>query len=322
MLQSDLPTWLSWPTVILVGLCFGSFLNVVIYRLPRGINLATPPSTCPNCKTRISPLWNVPVMGWLALRGRSACCKTPISVRYPLVELSGALIAALVHASLLATIPDAPVELFLLYFSARLALGLGLVAAALIDFDYMILPDSLTLGGATLGLLMARFGLLDITLAQSLDGALVGFLVVWLPFIYAHEKVMGFPGMGLGDAKLLMLAGAWFGWLGVLFTLFAGSIQGTLLHVATRLFGVRLREPAAITEERNALKKAIEEAEGEERDRLIQEMEGDPALREIPKGSYGHTRISFGPFLALALLELLLFEAPLRATLLGIVGLE
>jgi leader peptidase (prepilin peptidase)/N-methyltransferase len=217
--------------------------------------------------------------------------------------------------------PDAPVGAFLLHLSARLALGLALVALALIDLDYMILPDSLTLSGAALGGIMAQFHFLDLTLVESLVGAAFGYLLVWVPFIFVHEKLMGFPGMGHGDAKLMLVAGAWFGWMGVLFTLFAASIQGSLLHLLSGLFGLRLREPTVITEEREALKAEIAAATGEERERLQHELDSDPALRDIPKGSYGHHRISFGPFLALSLLELLLFATPIKNALFSFIGL-
>lgn len=309
---SDLPYWFVSLTVISVGLCFGSFLNVVIYRLPRGLNVAYPASACPGCSSEIAAYDNIPVLSWLILRGKARCCKTPISPRYPLIELLGGLLAWSIFEARIAPEYD---ELFvsraLLLFALYFALGLALLALAFIDLEFMILPDSLTLGGAALGFLSAGlrpdFGYVD-----SAVGALVGFFGIWLPFIWGYEKLRGTAGMGLGDAKLILLAGAWFGWFGVLFTLFAGALQGTVAALLQILLRGKIEEPAAVTAEREELRQAIEQAEGAEREELEQILREDPLGEEAGTGLL-RARLAFGPFLSLALIELLLFEEILRS---------
>jgi leader peptidase (prepilin peptidase) / N-methyltransferase len=133
---------------------------------------------------------------------------------------------------------------------------------------------------------------------------------VWFPFIWLHEKWRGYPGMGLGDAKLLALAGAWFGGPGVVFVLFGGATQGTLFAIATLLSGRRFQEPASVEDERRAFQAELEGAEGEERAELERLLALDPVLRE-PDGTTLGARIPFGPFLALALIELALFYEPI-----------
>ncbi|HSC89381.1 MAG TPA: prepilin peptidase [Polyangiaceae bacterium] len=311
---SDLPVALVTSTAIAVGLCFGSFLNVVIHRLPRGMNLAYPPSACPGCGTPIRALHNVPVLGWLWLRGRAACCGVRISPRYPLVEALGGLLAwALVVTRILPFASEVGVGMAVAWFATWLALGLGLVALAFIDLEFMILPDSLTLGGAALGLASSLYRA-DIDWQGSLLGGVFGFGLVWLPFIWGHRKLRGFDGMGLGDAKLLLLAGCWFGVLGAAFVLFAGAIQGTLATLVTLLVHGEIKEPAAVTAEREELARAIEEAEGEEREELVRLRDEDPLGHEAPQGLAG-ARIPFGPFLALACLEFALFEGHVREAL-------
>jgi leader peptidase (prepilin peptidase)/N-methyltransferase len=302
----DLPSWFWMGVGVSLGLVFGSFLNVVIYRLPRGENLAFPGSHCPSCGAPIHPLDNVPVLGWLLLRGRARCCKAPISGRYPLVELLGGLLGgALVQVSVL-TLPDStPLWQGGLLFAAQLALGLGLIAAAFIDLSHMYLPDSLTLGGAVLGLATVplRPGA---TFQESLLGAAVGFALVWLPFDLLHRALRGKPGMGLGDAKLVMLAGAWFGWTGAVFTLMAGAVQATLTVLGIYAARGRIDEPEAVQRERAELAQELEQLSPEERAAVEAELQGDPLASE-PEEGFGKARIAFGPFLVLAALELLVF---------------
>jgi leader peptidase (prepilin peptidase)/N-methyltransferase len=287
-----------------LGLVFGSFLNVVIYRLPRGESVAFPASHCTTCGTPIRVVDNLPVLGWLMLRGRARCCGSPISPRYPLVELLGGLLGgALMQGSILTLPLETPLWQGLLLFAAELALGLGLIAAAFIDLSHLYLPDELTLGGAVLGVLSVplRPGA---TFVESLLGAAVGFAVVWLPFDLLHRLVRGKPGMGLGDAKLVMLAGAWFGWQGALFTLLAGAVQATLVILALFLVRGKIEEPEAVRLEREELQKELERVSPEERAELERELALDP-LADAPEEGFGKARIAFGPFLVLAALELL-----------------
>jgi leader peptidase (prepilin peptidase) / N-methyltransferase len=291
---------------VCLGLLFGSFLNVVIYRLPRGQNVAHPGSSCPACGTPIRPWQNIPVLSWLTLRGKAACCGVAISPRYPLVELLGGLAGWAVMLTIsrdLAADTEAWVAFVL--FASHLALCLGLIAAAFIDLEFMILPDSITLGGAVLGL--ATVPLRSLSWFDALLGAAIGFVIVWLPFIWLYEKVRGFAGMGLGDAKLLILAGAWFGWPGVVFALLAGSVQGTVFALAVYAAQGKIEEPQAVKDERAEAKRQLAALPEQEKAQLLEELQGDILLME-PEEGLARARISFGPFLILGLLEYLFFH--------------
>ena len=201
------------------------------------------------------------------------------------------------------------------YVTVALALGLGLIAAAFIDLSHMYLPDALTLGGALLGLLSVPLRP-EASWQESLLGAVVGFAIVWLPFDLLHRLLRGKPGMGLGDAKLVMLAGAWFGWRGALFTLLAGSLQATLAVLAIYLVRGRIDEPEAVKQERAELEQELAKATPEERAELEAELALDPLAGE-PEPGFGKARIAFGPFLVLAVLELLVFGGFIREELMG-----
>ncbi|HEY6079473.1 MAG TPA: prepilin peptidase [Polyangiaceae bacterium] len=315
----DLPSWFWMGVGVSLGLVFGSFLNVVIYRLPRGESLAFPGSHCPGCGAPIRAADNVPLLGWLLLRGRARCCKVAISPRYPLVELLGGLLGgALIQVSVLTLPVDTPLWQGGLLFIAQLALGLGLIAAAFIDLSHMYLPDSITLGGTLLGLATVPLRP-EASWFESLLGAAVGFVVIWLPFDLLHRLLRGSPGMGLGDAKLVMLAGAWFGWQGAVFTLLAGAVQATLTVLAIFATRGRIDEPEAVQRERAELAEELEQMTPEERAQVEAELAGDPLARE-PEQGLGKARVAFGPFLVLATLELLVFGDFIRAELWGMLG--
>jgi leader peptidase (prepilin peptidase)/N-methyltransferase len=317
---AELPVAFLLALAITLGLLFGSFLNVVIHRLPRGENIAYPGSRCPGCGKPIAPRDNVPVVSFLLLRGRSRCCGTKISPRYPLVEAIGGLLAWAIMTNVVLDLPqETSIGRAGAVFTLYLALGLGLVAAAFIDLDHMLLPDEITLGGTVLGVLSVplREGA---TFVDSLVGAGVGFVMIWLPFIFLYERVRGRPGMGLGDAKLVMLAGAWFGWGGAVFALLAGAVQATAVMLVLFALGTKLEEPASVAEDRKALKEAIEQAEGEEREALERELAADP-LGSEPEPGLALARIAFGPFIALAILEYLLFGSLIEAEVLGALAL-
>ena len=301
----DLPGPFITAIAVALGLSFGSFLNVVIYRLPRGESLSHPPSRCPGCGKGIRIYDNIPVLGWLLLRGRARCCKIRITARYPLIEALGGLIAwAIVRAIIFELPGETPWWKVVLLFASYLALSLGLLAAAVIDLEHMYLPDPITLGGALLGLLSVplRGG----TFQGALLGAALGFLLVWLPFDFLYGKLRGLPGMGLGDAKLVMLAGAWFGWQGALFALLGGAVQATVVALAVYLARGRIDEPEAVIRERRELQALLESSSGEARAELEREIARDPLAFE-PEAGLGKARLAFGPFLALATVEYLLF---------------
>ena len=202
-----------------LGLIVGSFLNVVIHRLPRGESIASPPSRCPSCGARIAPFDNVPVVSWLLLGGKCRHCRAPISVRYPLVELSNAILWALV----VRTAPswgDAATGAFLV--SSCLAL-------LAIDYDHQILPDWITLPGTAVGLALA-FVSLRRTPLEALLGAAIGAGGLFL-LALTYEKIAGQEGMGLGDVKMLGMIGALLGPTGVVLTLLLGSVSGSVVGV-------------------------------------------------------------------------------------------
>lgn len=308
----ELPTWLVTTTAVILGLNCGSFLNVVIYRLPRGMSLVHPGSRCPGCGTPIAPYDNIPVFGWLFLRGKSRCCKTKISPRYPAIELIGGLFAwCILVTRLYPRAHELTVGEGAFLFWLYLVAGLGLLAAAMIDLEHMILPDSITWGGAILGLLSSPFRP-EVDPSSAFLGGALGFFGIWFPFIWLHKKLRGFEGMGLGDAKLMTLAGTWFGPWGVLLTLFGGSIQGTVFALGSLALKGEIEEPEGVKQQRRELVAAIEAAEGKEKELLQKEYDEDP-LAKPPEEREGGPRIAFGPFLALALIEQLLFHDVLVA---------
>jgi leader peptidase (prepilin peptidase)/N-methyltransferase len=197
----------------LVGACLGSFLNVVIHRLPLGESIVSPGSRCPACGRPIRPWENVPIVGFLALRGRCAGCGARISWRYPFVEfLTATAYAAIVwHAGVSwRTASD------LLFFSL-------LVPIAFIDIDHRIIPDELSLGGLAVGILLSFAPGAD--WKGSLAGALLGGGMLY-GTAFAYEKVRGVEGMGGGDVKLIAMIGAFIGWRGVIMAIFFGALLG------------------------------------------------------------------------------------------------
>jgi leader peptidase (prepilin peptidase)/N-methyltransferase len=173
------------------------------------------------------------------------------------------------------------------------------VAAAFIDLSHMYLPDAITLGGTLFGL--ATPGLRNLGYGDVILGAVAGGLGVWLPFIVGYQAIRGRPGMGLGDAKLVMLAGAWFGWPGAAFALFAGAFQASLAAAVVLLVHGRIEEPEAVRADREELQRAAAEGDQEAAEALAE----DP-LGTAPEEGIMAARMPFGPFLCLAILEWML----------------
>ena len=231
-----------------LGLTVGSFLNVVIHRLPKmmerewalqcaelqqqelpqsePLTLATPRSRCPHCGHGITALENIPVLSWLFLRGRCSACKARISVRYPLVEcVSGALSAfAVWHFGFGVVAVGAVLFIW------------AMIALTGIDFDTQLLPDSITLPLLWLGLLFNLNGTFA-SLHSAVIGAVAGYLSLWSVY-WAFKLVTGKEGMGYGDFKLLAAIGAWLGWqllpLTILLSSLVGAVVGCCLIVLTR----------------------------------------------------------------------------------------
>jgi leader peptidase (prepilin peptidase)/N-methyltransferase len=307
MILADFPLWFLRTGGIVMGLLWGSFLNVVIWRVPRGLSVVRPGSHCPGCGKPIAPYDNIPVLSYLILRGHARCCGVPYSARYPLVEALGGLLGFGVVELVVSTV--APGESAVRAFAIALsyfALCMGLVAAAFIDAEHMFLPDSITYGGALLGVCTASFR--HQSIVWSAVTAVGCGLAIWFPFIFVYKIARGRAGMGLGDAKLMMLVGAWFGVPGALFVLLVGSLQGSLYAGAILLFRGKIEEPQAVREDREELERLASEGDEEARQALADDPLGTPQADGV-----GQARIPFGPFLILGILEFLFFGDPLLA---------
>jgi leader peptidase (prepilin peptidase)/N-methyltransferase len=213
------PEWFVIAWAGLVGSAVGSFLNVCVYRLPRNESLLHPPSTCPRCGTRIAWHDNVPVLGWLWLRGRCRTCREPISAQYPLIELGVGLMwaGAAWHLGLTWTAVSAAV------------FGTLLLGITLTDARHYIIPHEFTIGGLALGTVIAAvqgWG----ALATALIGAATGFGLLYV-IAWAGEKAFRKEAMGGGDIWMMAMVGAFVGWKGVLLTIFLGALLGTLVFV-------------------------------------------------------------------------------------------
>ncbi len=302
----ELPPWLLRIFALAFGLLWGSFLNVVIHRVPLGLSVVRPSSRCPHCETPIRPWNNIPILSWLLLRGKTACCGTKISPRYVLVEAIGALLAvAIVEALVLPMPPQTPALHALMVFLSALALALGLTAAAFIDIEHMYIPDVISYGAIVMGLATVSFRP-SLTYAESLLAGCAGFLLVWLVFGVLYRKLRGVTGMGLGDAKLLAVAGVWFGWKGLAFALFAGAVQGTMAALLVLMVRGKVEEPQAVQQEREAwLAEVAAIKDKQEREKAEAELLKDPIFEQT-SGSTMVSRIAFGPFLVLAIVEYLL----------------
>jgi len=277
--------------------------------MPRDMSVVSPPSSCPACGKPIAFYDNVPILSWLVLRGRARCCGARVSARYPLIELLGGLLSfGIVELVLPGLGGGASIGRAALVYASDLALVLGLLAAAFIDAEHMYLPDPITLGGAALGLLTSP--LREMSWTESIVGGAVGFVLVWLPFIVGYKLLRGRAGMGLGDAKLLLLAGTWFGWTGALFVLFAGAIQGSLGAIVIYLVRGKIEEPESVAADREELQRLA--GEGDEEAKKL--LEDDP-LGEPQGEGLAQARMPFGPFLILACIELVLFGSWLDGAL-------
>jgi len=205
--------------IALFGLAWGSFLNVVIYRLPRGQSLAWPPSSCPQCRARIKPHDNIPVLSYLFLRGRCRACGSPISLLYPLVEAITPICFLLLHARFGLSV----------HFFVSCLFASALIALCFIDLYHQVLPDEITLPGLALALVYSAFRA-DLGLRQALIGAVVGagfLLVIYSAYWFLRKK----EGLGMGDVTMMLFIGAYLGWQKSFFTLLAASLTGAIVGV-------------------------------------------------------------------------------------------
>jgi leader peptidase (prepilin peptidase)/N-methyltransferase len=244
--------WLDASLVGLLGLLIGSFLNVVVYRLPKMMerqwqleaaemagqdapaqepfNLMVPRSRCPHCGHPIAWFENIPVVSYLALGGKCSACKASISVRYPVVE---ATLAALFFYCTW-TFGATATGLAWCAFSAIL------LALALIDWDTTLLPDDLTLPLLWLGLVAAALHWIPLSLNDAFWGAVAGYLSLWLVY-WGFKLATGKEGMGYGDFKLFAALGAWFGWQTLIPMILMASVIGATIGIAMKL-NASLRE--------------------------------------------------------------------------------
>ncbi|HTL90224.1 MAG TPA: prepilin peptidase [Leptolyngbya sp.] len=223
--------FLAVPALVLVffiGASIGSFLNVVIYRLPAGLSLIYPPSRCPHCLTRLRKRENIPVFGWLRLKGKCSHCKRAIAPRYPIVEAATGLVFLTVFCNF-------DISLQTLGYWAFLS---WLLALSMIDLDTMTLPNPLTQSGLALGLVfqtMIGFSIGGtIGAIQHLIGSVIGAIVgIWLLDLIAivGSIVLGQPAMGAGDSKLMAMIGAWLGWKLMLVAGFLACLTGAIVGI-------------------------------------------------------------------------------------------
>jgi leader peptidase (prepilin peptidase)/N-methyltransferase len=242
-MNAQIPHWLLWTYVTLVGACVGSFLNVCIYRLPEGLSVITPRSRCPACGTPIAWRDNLPIVSYLLLRGRCRACGARFSPQYAVVELATALLwlaAAVRYGASWET----------LTISVFFTLLLGI---ALTDLRTYLIPDEFTLGGTAFGLLLS-FAPGGVTARQAFLGALVGFGFLYLVAALG-ELAFKKQAMGGGDIKMMAMVGAFLGPMGTVLTIFLGAVAGTLVFLPISLrtrklvpFGIFLALGAAITE--------------------------------------------------------------------------
>lgn len=294
--------WIWELFAFLVGICVGSFLNVVIARVPEGLSVSKPRSRCPKCGHQLSWYENVPLLSWLVLRGRCRGCKAPISIRYPVVELLVGLLAlALVRRYGL----DWPSLTFFIFCAL-------LVAITYIDLDHWIIPHVLTMPGIVIGIL-ASLGNPALSLRDASIGALVGFFG-FAGFAFFAGKIFNKDALGAGDWWLLSMIGAFLGWQALLPVVLLASVQGSVIGILLILAGRSEPGEEVVEEEgddspppsawsrfrlwlwpveflRFLKRETI--GEGTEEEQIAEEEAWVPPRHAVP----------FGPFLALGALE-------------------
>ena len=213
------PEWLIVVSVLLFGACVGSFLNVCIYRLPRGESLVWPGSRCTSCGRALSWYDNIPILSWVTLAGRCRTCRAPVSAMYPIVEGVTALVFLAVYLMYGLT----PLG------GVRVLLACALIVLFVTDLQHKILPNVLTLPGILIGFVCSLF--LPPGWRDSLIGIAVGGGLLFA-IAEGYYRIRGQEGLGMGDVKLLAMIGAFLGWKLVLLTLVLASFSGSLIGVA------------------------------------------------------------------------------------------
>lgn len=257
----------------LLGLVVGSYLNVVIYRVPRGLSTVTPRSRCPSCHGAIRPWDNIPVLSWLALGGKCRSCKAPISARYPAIEAVTALFFVLCFLQWGLSIDALAGSIF----------SAAMIALAAIDAEHFLLPDKITYPGIALGLLLQPWrygpGLRSAAIGAALGAGLL--LAIWAGWYLLRKE----EGMGLGDVKMLAMIGAFLGWKAMLVTFFFAILSGAVIGVGMVLLGRGRDLPA----------EPDGEPPGSEEDTNNREVTNEP----VP---WSQAKLPFGVFLAVSAL--------------------
>lgn len=253
MTELIIPTGLLWFGLLALGLLVGSFLNVVIYRLPimmetrwrrdccellevepekqdAPLTLATPNSHCPVCKSAVKPWQNIPVLSYVLLRGKCGNCGTSISLRYPTIEL----VTGLMTLALAGFFDLSPAMFGAVLFTW------ALIALTMIDVDHQLLPDDITLPLLWLGLLF-NLDSTYVSLTDAVIGAMAGYLILWTIF-HVFRLITGKEGMGYGDFKLLAALGAWLGWQMLPEIILVSSLVGAICGIALMLIKRRGKE--------------------------------------------------------------------------------
>ena len=259
-LMFDTYPGIFYTTIVVLGLVVGSFLNVVIYRLPKmleqawchecrefladelppaskdipqqTLTLSTPGSSCPHCQHKIRFYENIPVVSWLILRGKCSQCQEKISARYPIIEAVTGLFSVVVAFNYGVTLTT----LFVLF------LTWGLISLTMIDFDHMLLPDQITLPLLWIGLIVNLNGEI-VALDQAVIGAIAGYLSLYSVF-WLFKLITGKEGMGFGDFKLVAVFGAWMGWQLLPLLILMSSAVGAIIGIALMVFKGHGREQA------------------------------------------------------------------------------
>jgi leader peptidase (prepilin peptidase)/N-methyltransferase len=351
MFVSDLPDWLIRVMAFVFGATWGSFFNVAVYRWPREMSVVSPGSHCPACGAAIPGWRNVPIFAYVLQRGRAACCGAAMTPRYLFVEaLTGVLGVAVAERFIVQAQSGAelgPVGLEALLWFAFVG---GLVVATFVDLEWMEIPDEVSIGGTALALATATFRP-GVPLADVVLGAGGAYLTVHLLLVWSWERLTREPGMGEGDAKLLMFIGAFLGWQGALFALVAGSFQGIVGWAVARLTGARIGPDLALLDAGAAQAPVVAASATAPADAAVTAtvaptddavaaalvpgpnhaaLAADDAAHAadgVPSTDEGDLedasaarRIPFGPFLALGALEFLFFGDRIVAWYTALVG--
>lgn len=269
------------------GTLWGSFANVVIHRVPLELSVLRPRSRCPSCETPIAAWDNIPVLSYLLLRGRCRHCRAPFSMRYLVTELLAGVLSFAMYMKLVYVPLVAGGGLVIAPWLVWFTFGLALIVITYIDLDYWMIPDVIVLPMAVIGVGIAFFApeVTGVDGVEALLAAGIGYgTFAGIRFIYLRFR--GIEALGLGDAKLLLMVGAFTGLPGLVWCIGAGALQGLLISVPMLLLG-----------------KTVANSD-------LQEVHGDdPELGdEDPDAGVSGRRVPFGPFLALASLEFVLLR--------------